>query len=234
MFKMNENESRRARRRSNNKSEDNSPKGISNVFYWIIGILFLILIGLAIFIFSRSGEDVNLDAENDQSAVVQEQPNEEPADDNEAASENNQEPTEEPEENQEETTEQPEDENNTENEAGEEEETDTEDTPDETETPEPGDNVAVNEDAPLNEGYAVDYSDGSSDRIAIRNQVIQTTGLGNNLIEWWIGNNGPGRVEATVSSRDESEVYRVYLQHGDGSWHVTSYERLSEVPANLR
>jgi len=44
------------------------------------------------------------------------------------------------------------------------------------------------------------------------------------MIEHWIGNNGPGQVQATVSSRDGSESYVVNLQYGEGQYHVTNVQ----------
>src|SRR5699024_11681482 len=49
---------------------------------------------------------------------------------------------------------------------------------------------------------SVDYNDGSNDRVQIKNEIMAATGLNDDLIEWWIGNDGPGRVEATVSDRN--------------------------------
>ena len=83
---------------------------------------------------------------------------------------------------------------------------------------------------PHDTSHATDYGSGSADRVEIKERVMEVTGLGDNLIESWVGNDGPGRVVATVSSRDQSEHYEVYLQYGDGSWSVESYQRLSENP----
>src|SRR5699024_3720107 len=163
---------------------------------------------------------VNLEGDNeDQSALVNEENQEksEPATENETEDE-------EPASEEEATTEDPESEN--------EEET-TEDEPEEaTDERQPGDSSVVNEDAPHDTDHATDYNDGSTDRVAIKNEIMAATGLNDDLIEWWVGNEGPGRVEATVSSRDQSEIYQVYLQYGDGNWHVLNYERLSSIPNN--
>lgn len=79
--------------------------------------------------------------------------------------------------------------------------------------------------------YQVNYNDGSQDRIEIAQVVGSVTGLNpNQMIEWWIGNNGPGRVQATVSSADNTEHYRVDLQYGDGSWTATNVEELASPP----
>lgn len=223
---MSKNESRKERRRQENNPETEtrteSRGGISKVYYYIIGFLFLVLLGLVIFIFSRGGNDVNLEGDNeDQSALV----NEESQETSDPATENE---TEEPAPEEEETTEGPESDN--------EEET-TEEQPEETEEEstdelQPGDSSVVNEDAPHDPDHATDYNDGSADRVAIKNEIIAATGLNDDLIEWWVGNDGPGRVEATVSSRDQSEIYQVYLQYGDGNWHVLNYERINSIPNN--
>src|SRR5699024_9292924 len=102
----------------------------------------------------------------------------------------------------------------------------------ETEELEPGESEVVNEDAPHDTSHAVDYNDGSNDRVQIKNEIMAATGLNDDLIEWWIGNDGTGRVEATVSDRNQTEIYQVYLQYGDGNWHVLNYERINSVPNN--
>lgn len=198
---MAENESRNERKKVEAKMRTKNKSGLSKVYYWVIGILFLILFLLVIYIFAQSGDKVDLGTEEDTSSIVQ--GNE--AIDEEESSENKQE---EPEKVKEDTEEDAEEES--------EETSDSE--------------ITINENAPLDTDHAVDYNNGSADRIAIKEKVMQATGLGNDLIENWVGNNGPGRVVADVYSPDKSEVYRVYLQYGDGEWHVTNYESLSSVP----
>lgn len=220
---MSKNESRKERRKQENNQETEtrteSRGEISKVYYYIIGFLFLVLLGLVIFIFSRSGNDVNLESENeDQSVLV----NEETQKKSESTTENKTKTEESASDKA--TTEDSESENKVEN-------TD-EDLEESTETLQPGDSLVVNEDAPHDTDHATDYNDGSTDRIAIKNEIMAATGLNDDLIELWVGNNGPGRVEATVSSRDQSEIYKVYLQYGDGNWHVLNYERLSSIPSN--
>lgn len=213
---MSKNESRRERRKqannTNNEPNSNKGPGISKVYYWIIGGLFLVLLLLIIFIFSRSGDDVNLGEEEDQTSIVQDSETE--SNETEEIEETEQ-PTEEQEENDDPETEEPE-----------------EDTEDDQEDTDEEESTTVDEDAPLDESHAVDYSDGSSDRTAIKSQIMQATGLNDNLIEWWVGNNGPGQVVANVSNAEQTEHYEVYLQYGDGSWHVTSYEELAENPGS--
>lgn len=227
---MSKNESRRERReRENNTSEDkNNGSGISKVYYWIIGGLFVILIGLVIFIFSQSGDDMNLAGEEDQSALVED--SESDSAENTADEEANQEEQatstdETNDENQEQDTEEPADE--TEDTADTEDTEETTDSEEDQEDTETDQTAGVNADAPLDESYAVDYSEGSADRVEIKQRVMEVTGLEDDLIEHWIGNNGPGRVVATVSDREQTERYEVYLQYGDGSWHVTNYQQLN-------
>lgn len=218
--------SRRERKKQDVQSNRSGSKnGISNVYYIVIGILFLILIGLIIFIFSRGGDDVNLGDNNIEDPVENVQPDE---------------PTEDPSE-----TENP-DTNETDpvdEEAADTEDSATEpdaDTNEETQEEEPaadenantedldeGETETVNSDAPHDASHSVDYNSGSADRVAIRSQIMQATGLGSDLIEWWIGNDGPGRVKATVSDNANTTYYDVYLQYGDGNWHVTSFQRVS-------
>lgn len=224
---MSKNESRRERRqRKEQENSSSNPKrktqsGLSKVYYWVIGILFLILLLLVVFIFSRSGDKVNLGNEEDTGAIVQDE-NTEQADPAEPAEEETSDT---------EATDNAEEEN-AEEEPVEDEESE-EDTEEDTEEEiSPGDSTTVNEDAPHDSSHATNFNEGSSDRVAIKNQVMSATGLGSDLTEWWVGNNGPGRVSATVSSSDRSEIYQVNLQYGDGNWHVISYERLSSIPNN--
>lgn len=225
MFIMSKNESRRERKNQEEQvSSKSNSGGISKVYYWIIGALFLVLILLIVFIFSRSGDDLDLGEEEDQTALVQDAEDEN-AEKSEAPTENEQTDSQEDQENQD-------NEENQENESDEEtnSEEDTEEDANNEENAEEDaaedESTTVTEDAPLDTDHATDYSNGSADRVEIKERVMDVTGLSDDLIEHWVGNDGPGRVVATVSSRDQSENYEVYLQYGNGSWHVTSYERL--------
>lgn len=208
---MSKNESRRERL---NEEKPKSSGGISKVYYWIIGILFLVLILLIVFIFSRSGDKVNLGDEEDQSSLVEDTVEEE----NESESDTSSEPAEEGAE----ETEAPEGTENT-DEASDTEEADKTESSTEDESEEDEETTNTDE-IPHDPSYATDYSNGSADRVEIKNRVMEATGLGDDLIEEWVGNDGPGRVVATVSSPDQSETYEVYLQYGDGNWHVTGVE----------
>ncbi|EKU94006.1 Protein of uncharacterised function (DUF1510) [Alloiococcus otitis] len=89
-----------------------------------------------------------------------------------------------------------------------------------------GDESIINENPPHDPNHATDYSDGSADRVEIRDKVQTVTGIAEgDLIENWIGNDGPGRVEATVTEASTGQQYVVYLQYGEGEWHVESYSQ---------
>ncbi|MDZ7835921.1 MAG: DUF1510 family protein [Alkalibacterium sp.] len=87
----------------------------------------------------------------------------------------------------------------------------------------------------MNESYNINFGDGSSDRNAIAQNASAVSGLNqNDMITWWVGNNGPGRAFTVVSDSGRNNVHRVYMQYGDGQWHVTSAEELDGVPAEYR
>lgn len=200
---MSENNLRSERKKKQkNKSKENKGS-LSKFYYWIIGILFLILLLLVLYIFTKGGNQVDLGDEEATSSLVQQNKQDQDGESTES---------EEMEKN-----------NQADEDSEIEQETNEEDDEDET---------VVSEDAPLDTDHAVDYTNGSADRIAIKNKVMQVTGLGNDLIENWVGNNGPGRVVADVHDPEQTEIYRVYLQYGDGDWHVTSYERLNSISNN--
>ncbi|MER2064654.1 MAG: DUF1510 family protein, partial [Alkalibacterium sp.] len=124
-----------------------------------------------------------------------------------------------------------------------EEETDTEEEPEEDIEEETDDETAeedtvdtnINADAPLNESYNINFGDGSADRNAIAQYASSVSGINQgDMITWWVGNNGPGRAFTVVSDSGRNTVYRVYLQYGEGEWHVTSAEELDGVPSQYR
>lgn len=211
--------SRRERKKQDVQSNRSvSDSGISKIYYIVIGLLFVILVGLIIFIFSRGGNDVNLDDNNTEAPVEDIEPDapvEEDSDTDET----------EPEDEEPANTEEPADDTDADS-----DEDNTEEPADENENPdeaEEGNPDAVNSDAPHDPSHAVDYNSGSADRVAIKSQIMQATGLSSELTEWWIGNDGPGRVKATVSDSANTTYYDVYLQYGDGNWHVTSFQEVS-------
>lgn len=84
------------------------------------------------------------------------------------------------------------------------------------------------------EHSATDYTDGSADRIEIKQGVAAATGISaDNMIEWWIGNAGDQQVTATVSDTQKEKIARVQLKWVDGEgWQVTLVEELNEIPNN--
>ena len=84
------------------------------------------------------------------------------------------------------------------------------------------------------EHSATDYTDGSADRIEIKQAVAVATGISaDNMIEWWIGNAGDQQVTATVSDTQKEKIARVQLKWVDGEgWQVTLVEELNEIPNN--
>ena len=204
--------SRIDRKKQDNQQKQNpSDSEISKIYYIVIGILLLILIGLIIFIFNRSGDNVNLnDGDNQTDGSEQVEPIE-PDNNSDSDGTDNSDEVEVPDDNEPETPDNTEDNSGSNN----------------ADSEQIGETVIVNNEAPHDSDHAVEYEAGSSDRIAIKNRVIEVTGLDNDLIEWWIGNDGPGRVKATVSNRESTIYYDVYLQYGEGNWHVTRYQRIS-------
>ncbi len=78
--------------------------------------------------------------------------------------------------------------------------------------------------------HKTNFSDGSQDRIEIKKAAAVATGLSEaNMIEWWVENSGEGQVVATVSDKDQTKTYRVYLNWVDGQgWQPTKVEQLEE------
>lgn len=228
--------SRRERKKQDvNKNRKSGSSDISKAYYIVIGLLFVILIGLVIFIFSRTGDNVDLNNGNENNDTTEQvetpDPDDETTDVDEPSTEDATE-TESPDASDGETTDEPEDEQTNESEEESEETAEEPENIEDTETSDAGntdvgETVTVNNDAPHDPTHAVDYAGGSADRAAIKNRVMEVTGLDSSLIEWWIGNDGPGRVKATVSNSDSTIYYDVYLQYGDGGWHVTRYQRVS-------
>ena len=204
--------SRIDRKKQDNQQKQNpSDSEISKIYYIVIGLLLLILVGLVIFIFNRSGDNVNLnDGDNQTDGSEQVEPIE-PDNNSDSDGTDNSDEVEVPDDNEPETPDNTEDNSGSNN----------------ADSEQIGETVIVNNEAPHDSDHAVEYAAGSSDRIAIKNRVIEVTGLDNDLIEWWIGNDGPGRVKATVSNRESTIYYDVYLQYGEGNWHVTRYQRIS-------
>lgn len=214
--------------RSNNTRSGRSSSGenkFEKVYYIVIGILVLVLLGLILFIFfsDRGGNTSDISENPTPGSDLVEDTEEDPQEDEGTGEEDSA-------ETDTDENEDPEEETDPETDEADEEETVEEDLQDEGDLDQEQD-YEVDDNAPHDPSYTIDYGEGSSDRIAIAQAISQTTGLNqSDMIEWWVGNNGPGRVEATVSNSNHSEIYRVLLQYGDGSWHVTSVEELSELP----
>ncbi|MYL56130.1 DUF1510 family protein [Virgibacillus halodenitrificans] len=81
------------------------------------------------------------------------------------------------------------------------------------------------------EPHTTNYSDGSQDRIEIKEAVLMVTDIPEqNLVMHWVGNGGDQKVEATVSNEDNGEIYRVYLSWVEGEgWQPTKLEELKTV-----
>ncbi|SHF66986.1 YrrS family protein [Ornithinibacillus halophilus] len=68
------------------------------------------------------------------------------------------------------------------------------------------------------------------DRIEMEKAIRVATRLDeNNMVTWWLKNNGPQKVIGTVSDREETVIYRVYLSWIENQgWQPTLVEELSE------
>ncbi|GAB2485094.1 hypothetical protein GCM10008929_07290 [Alkalibacterium psychrotolerans] len=225
----------RTNRKNNGTTEppkDPKNKNPEYIYYAIIALLLIILIGIAVFIFSNrdTATDDNgafdseemTDSENEEDGMIIEE-----SDDEDETDETDEAEEDEAEETDSETL----DEDDSEDEAATDETEETDADSDENDESE----VSVNDDAPLDESYVPNYNNGSADRNAIAGLVSSVTGLDqSSMITWRVGNNGPGRVFAVMSDSSQNDVYRTFLQYGDGEWHVTAYEQLPEVPAEFR
>lgn len=78
------------------------------------------------------------------------------------------------------------------------------------------------------------FDEGSDDRLEIREALLQVTDIDESeLIEYWIGNNGPDKVIATVADHPHENIFRVYLSWVDKEgWQVTKLEKLKEYNPN--
>lgn len=229
---------RQTRTNRNNNGTTEPPKDQKNknpeyIYYAIIALLLIILIGIAVFIYSNrdtatdttddngtfDSEEMT-DSDNEEDGMIIEENDEE--DESDAPDEADDAEEDEAEE--------------TDTDTSDEDETDDADTDDNGDTDETDESeVSVNDDAPLDESYVPNYNNGSADRNAIAGLVSSVTGLDqSSMITWRVGNNGPGRVFAVMSDSSQNDVYRTFLQYGDGEWHVTAYEQLPEVPAEFR
>lgn len=78
--------------------------------------------------------------------------------------------------------------------------------------------------------HTTNYNEGSDDRKEIKSAVSEVTGISDaEMIEHWVGNGGEQKVISTVSNKDASEFYHVYLSWIDvEGWQVTKVERIKE------
>ncbi|TVP89986.1 YrrS family protein [Alkalibacterium sp.] len=245
---------RQTRTKRKNNTTPEPPKDPKNknpeyIYYAIIGLLLIILIGIAVFIFSNrdtatDSPDNNgafdseelTDSENDDNGIViDENDDADDEDDEESEDDNDEQDTDTSDDEETEDTEEADDSDDADEEP-EDEPQEEADTDEDTDAEADNDSeFTINEDAPLDESYVPNYADGSSDRNAIASAVASVTGLNqSDMITWRVGNNGPGRVFAVMSDSGQNEVYRTFLQYGEGEWHVTAYEELSEVPSEFR
>lgn len=201
-------DSRVERKKEKANLEEKSKASLNKAYYWVIAFLFLVLILLVFFIFTKSEDKVDLDSNEESTEKVEENKKEL--------------------EEKKTSTKKKEIQDEEQNESSEEEQDLAEET-EETEG-EVGEEVQVTEDAAHDPEYATDFSDGSADRLAIKKEIMNVTNLDSDLIEYWVGNDGPARVSATVTSFDKSEVYELHLQYGDGKWQVLNYKELDSLP----
>lgn len=79
--------------------------------------------------------------------------------------------------------------------------------------------------------HVTDYNDGSADRIEIKRAVSQATGVSeDDMVEYWIGNDGEQRVTATIMQLSSGKYFKTYLTWNDGKgWQVTRYDEIRDV-----
>lgn len=227
-----ENQTRSSRNKKDNKdskwfkrsskSSRNNNSTFDKIFYILIALLFLLLVAFIIFIMNFSGDNTANVSEDLIQTEGRDSIRELFSEDGEQTEE-----SEEDTDTAEQSADSEDDSANTDEGSSEEtddqtdEDSEEEDTEDEESSD--GDSSVINENPPHDPSYAVDYADGSADRIEIRENVLAATGIeAGNLTENWIGNDGPGRVEATVTDRETGQQYVVYLSYGEGQWHVES------------
>ncbi|MFZ0370308.1 MAG: YrrS family protein [Halobacillus sp.] len=83
--------------------------------------------------------------------------------------------------------------------------------------------------------HTISYNENSQDWNELIKAVSKATGLSKeNMITWWIGNGGsPQKAEATVSNKEKTEHYRVFIQWVDGEgYKPVKLEVLEEKEVN--
>ena len=78
--------------------------------------------------------------------------------------------------------------------------------------------------------HVTNYNDGSDDRIEIKRATSNVTGIAEeDMIEWWVGNDGPQKVFSVISDKEKTDYYKVYLFWIDREgWQVTKVEKIKE------
>lgn len=80
------------------------------------------------------------------------------------------------------------------------------------------------------EPHVTQFKKETQDWLEMEQAIRYATGL-DDMITWRIGNNGEQKVIGTVSTRDQQEIYRVYLSWiTNEGWQPTKVERLKELP----
>lgn len=76
--------------------------------------------------------------------------------------------------------------------------------------------------------HVTNYNDGSADRIEIKRATAKVTGVSeDDMVEYWIGNDGEQRVTATIMQLSSGKYFKTYLTWNDGKgWQVTRYDEI--------
>ncbi|WP_370223446.1 YrrS family protein [Cytobacillus sp.] len=79
--------------------------------------------------------------------------------------------------------------------------------------------------------HTVVYDQNSADWQEMLNAITYATGVDQgNMTVWFLGNNGPNSSVGTISTKDQSEKYRVYIDWVDGEgWKPSKVEVLNEI-----
>lgn len=75
----------------------------------------------------------------------------------------------------------------------------------------------------------LNFDKETQNRSEIEAAIRLATGLDESMVVWWLSNGGNQQVISTVSDRQETEIYRVYIQWHDGEgWQPFKVEQLQE------
>ena len=151
---MSEEKSRVERKKEKSDLQAKSKASLNKVYYWVIAFLFLILLLLVFFIFTKSDDKVKLDSKDALTEKVEE--NEKNLEDKTTSNSEKESSEEEKEENQNDPSKE------------------TEDSEEESEEDlESGEEIQVNEEAAHDPDHETDFSDGSADRLAIKEEIMK-------------------------------------------------------------